>query len=192
MPQIDAPTVAEHRANQMSALLDAAEEVLLADGYDGLTFGAIGIRAGLARNSVYRYFESRDDVVAAVCERELPQWLSTITTAMDAEKALPGRVDAFVRTQFGLVSAGRHRLARVLQSAPLGPDVRRRINALAYEPAVLLQVELERHGDPAPELTAMLVQGLVNAAVRMHSVPDPEVVIERAVVLACRAVGAGD
>ena len=32
MPQIDAPTVAEHRAQQREALLDAAERILLERG----------------------------------------------------------------------------------------------------------------------------------------------------------------
>ena len=65
MPQIDAPTVAEHRAQQREALLDAAEAILLDAGHGALTFRALGERTGLARNSIYRYFGSRDDLIAA-------------------------------------------------------------------------------------------------------------------------------
>jgi hypothetical protein len=79
MPQIDAPTVAEQRAQQREALLDAAEAILLGD-------------------------------------------------------------------------------------APLGPAVRAHINALAYRPAALLEPEL---GAEDPQLVAQLVQGVVNAGVRL-------------------------
>jgi len=174
MPQIDAPTVAEHRAQQREALLDAAEAILLADGHGALTFRALGERTGLARNSIYRYFTSRDDLIAALCERELPRWLEDLETAMAAAGDPDGRVAAFVSTQLRLVAAGHHRLAELLGDAPLGPAVRARINALAYRPAALLERELT--GDPDAALAAQLVQGVVNAGVRLlHSAPLDEV-----------------
>ena len=48
--------------------------------------------------------------------------------------------------------------------------MRARINALAYRPAALLVDELKLKGDPDAELAAQLVQGVVNAGVRLlHS-----------------------
>ena len=170
MPQIDAPTVAEHRAQQREALLDAAEAILLEDGHAALSFRALGERTGLARNSIYRYFSSRDDLIAALCERDMPRWLSDLRAAMDAAPDGDGRIEAFVSTQLRLVVAGAHRLAQLLGDAPLGPAVRARINALAYRPAALLVDELKLKGDPDAELAAQLVQGVVNAGVRLlHS-----------------------
>jgi len=49
-------------------------------------------------------------------------------------------------------------------SAPLGPAVRARINALAYRPAALLEPEA---GTEQPKLVTQLVQGVVNAGVRL-------------------------
>ena len=138
MPQIDAPTVAEHRAQQREALLDAAEAILLADGHGALTFRALGARTGLARNSIYRYFASRDDLIAALCERDMPRWLEELEAAMAAADGPDARVAAFVSTQLRLVARGSHRMAELLGDAPLGPAVRARINALAYRPAALL------------------------------------------------------
>jgi AcrR family transcriptional regulator len=177
MPQIDAPTVAEHRARQREALLDAAEDLLVEGGVEALGFRALGKRAGLARNSVYRYFHSRDDIIAAVCERELPEWLDRLEAAMAAAGDFDERVAAFVTTQLHLVAEGHHRLATILGEARLGPAVRARINALAYRPAVLMEAELARQGHPRPELTAQLIQGLVNSGVRMlHNAVDIEAV----------------
>ena len=142
MPQIDAPTVAEHRAQQREALLDAAEAILLADGHGALTFRALGERTGLARNSIYRYFTSRDDLIAALCERDMPRWLEELETAMAAADGRDARIAAFVSTQLRLVAQGSHRMAELLGDAPLGPAVRARIDALAYRPAALLEPEL--------------------------------------------------
>jgi len=174
MPQIDAPTVAEHRAQQREALLDGAEQILLAEGHSALTFGHLGERTGLARNSIYRYFGSRDELIAALCERDMPRWLDELRAAMDAAPDPDARIAAYVSIQLRLVVAGAHRLAQLLGDAPLGPAVRARINALAYRPAALLEAEL--HGDPDARLAAQLVQGVVNAGVRLlHSASIDEV-----------------
>ena len=125
MPQIDAPTVAEHRAQQREALLDAAEAILLADGHSALTFRALGARTGLARNSIYRYFSSRDDLIAALCERDMPRWLEDLEAAMAAADGPDERVAAFVSTQLRLVAQGSHRMAELLGDAPLGPPCAR-------------------------------------------------------------------
>lgn len=167
MPRIEADSVAEHRANQHDALLDAAEQLLLEEGYDALSFRVLGERTGIARNSVYRYFTSTDDVVAALCERDMPRWLLEIESAMAAAPDRESRIEAYVRTQLQLVAGGHHRLAEVLQAAPLGPSARARIGALAYAPATVLEEELRGSGHPQPDVTAQLAQGLVGAAVRL-------------------------
>src|SRR5207253_7362858 len=82
MPRIEAPTVAEHRNRQRAALLRAAEELLVEEGYAALRFSAVARRAGLARSSVYEYFTSKDDLVAAVWEDVLPRWLEQIGQRM--------------------------------------------------------------------------------------------------------------
>ncbi len=190
MPHIDAPTIVEHRAQQEQALLDAAEALLTESGVDALTFGALGERAGLARNSVYRYFSSRDDIIAAVCERELPQWQQQTADAMAAAEGLDAKLAAFVSTQLNLVAAGHHRLAQVLGGAPLGPAVRARINALAYRPAELLEPVLAAEGRPDPGMSAQLVQGIVNAGVRLlHSEQDRAAVEAATIAHVQRAVG---
>jgi AcrR family transcriptional regulator len=167
MPRIAAETLAEHRAFQEEALLEAAERILLADGFDALSFGRLGEETGLARNSVYRYFASTDDLLAALCERGMPDWLRELELAITAVEGLEERVEAFVETQLRLVGAGRHRLADVLATAPLGPQARARINALSYAPAQTLERMLRDAGCAEPEVTAQLVQGLISAAVRM-------------------------
>ena len=60
MPKIAAPTVAEHREHIRVALIDAAEAILRAG--EPLTAGVVSGAAGIARNSIYRYVDSVDDL----------------------------------------------------------------------------------------------------------------------------------
>jgi AcrR family transcriptional regulator len=59
------------RAAKTARILDAAEELLLRDGYDATTMAAIARAAGVANNAVYWYFPGKDDLLAAVLERRL-------------------------------------------------------------------------------------------------------------------------
>jgi len=59
------------RAAKIARIIDAAEELLLRDGYDATTMAAIARAAGVASNAVYWYFPGKDDLLAAVLRRRL-------------------------------------------------------------------------------------------------------------------------
>lgn len=84
MPKIDASTVREHHARVLTRLVDAAEEVLREDGPDQFTTGAVSARAGVARNSIYRYVDSVADLRGLVIQRYMPAWFAAVQQAMDA------------------------------------------------------------------------------------------------------------
>lgn len=71
MPRIQAPTVAEHRAAQHRALVDAARQILAETGRPP-TLARVAARAGLARPSLYQYFRSAEDLLNAVVEDVFP------------------------------------------------------------------------------------------------------------------------
>ncbi|MBK7822603.1 MAG: TetR/AcrR family transcriptional regulator [Tessaracoccus sp.] len=80
MPKIAAATIAEHRENVLAALVDASERILRAG--EPLTAGVVSAAAGIARNSIYRYVDSVDDLRVLVLERYLPDWERAVTTAL--------------------------------------------------------------------------------------------------------------
>ena len=82
MPRIDAPTVAEHRQHRRRALLDAATAILVADGLAATTPAAVGAAAGLARSSVYEYFDSSAAIVAAIVEDAFPRTNAELADAV--------------------------------------------------------------------------------------------------------------
>ncbi|MFC5281763.1 TetR/AcrR family transcriptional regulator [Arcanobacterium canis] len=81
-PKIAAATVKEHHDNMFEKLVDAAEEVLRNHGVEHLTAGAVAQRAGIARNSIYRYVESVDDLREHVIVRYIPRWKKAVCEAL--------------------------------------------------------------------------------------------------------------
>lgn len=182
MPKIAASTVAEHRAQQRASLLAAAEDLLVAGGYEALSFGTLAERTGLARPSVYKYFDSKDDLVAAVCEEVLPRWLTRLTEAMDLAGSPRDTLVAYVRVQLEMVAEGSHALAAALARAPLSPAVRDRIRAVHDQFAPNIEQVLADLGHARPALTAAFVQAIVTEATRqLHDGAAPAEAIPAAV-----------
>jgi AcrR family transcriptional regulator len=166
VPRITAATVAEHRARQRATIVEAALDLLLDGGYPALSFGTVAQRAELARPSVYSYFKSKDDMVVAACEELMPRFMDRINRSMARARTPRSRLAAFVRAQLEGVGAGEHRLALVLERAPLSADARARITVLHQRFAPGITDVLRDLGSPHPELAAELVQGVVTAGMR--------------------------
>ena len=165
MPRINAATVAEHRAHQRRALLDAARELLLDGGSPALSFTELARRTGLARPTVYSYFHTKEEIVVALCEVELPRVGAETDQAVARANGPRERLAAFVRAQLRAAQERRYRIAHALVDAPLSDETRRTIMVLHRDlmpSAVPILTEL---GHPHPAIAAALLQGLINAAV---------------------------
>jgi AcrR family transcriptional regulator len=165
VPKISAPTVAEHRAQRLRTLLAAARDLVAEEGPDALTLGALAQRVGLSRPSVYEYFRSRDDLVAAIVEDEMPRWEAELTASVDQEASPADRIAAYVRAQLSMIRDGRHAAAVALSAHALGDDYRERIRAEHERLMLPLVSALRDAGIPEPRLRAYLIQGVINAAV---------------------------
>ena len=100
MPRIDAPTVAEHHARRRAALVAAGADLLASGGVEAVTLGAVGSATGLARSSVYQYFDSAPALLAAVVEEVFPRSTAKLRAAVERAatpeaKATPGLFEAF-------------------------------------------------------------------------------------------------
>ncbi|AQP49096.1 TetR family transcriptional regulator [Tessaracoccus aquimaris] len=106
MPKIAAATVAEHREQIRGALVDAAEQILRAG--EPLTAGVVSSAAGIARNSIYRYVDSVDDLRGMVLARYLPAWDRAVSDAL-APLSDPGdRIVAWVRVNLEQADSTGH------------------------------------------------------------------------------------
>ncbi|AXE23203.1 TetR/AcrR family transcriptional regulator [Streptomyces globosus] len=183
--------MAEHRSMQRGALLDAARSLLSEGGTDALTFPALAERTGLARSSVYEYFRSRAAVVEELCAVDFPVWAAEIESAMEQAATPEAKIEAYVRSQLGLVGDRRHRAVVAISASELDAGAREKIRA-AHGGLVAMIVEaLAALGQEEPKLAAMLLQGVVDAAVRrieLGAAEEPAVVTETAVAMALRGV----
>lgn len=167
MPRIQAATVAEHRALQQRALLDAARALLAEPGRrEGPGLGEVAARAGLARSSVYQYFGSRDELFDAVVAELLPGWAVNVQERMAGATTPGGKVRAYVESNLELVAAGDHAVLRGL--AAVAPA------SLAHSSAVLheqlrqpLEHALGEAGEDDPAGMSELVHAVVLTASRL-------------------------
>ncbi|MQY07795.1 TetR/AcrR family transcriptional regulator [Actinomadura macrotermitis] len=193
MPKISEPTVAEHRARQLRTLLDAARALVAEEGIEALSLAALARRVGLSRPSLYEYFRSRDDLVAAIVEEELPRWAELTERALSGPADLVGKIEAYVRAQLVVMTDGRHAAAVALVEHALAEPARERIrdgHAMLMKPLVTALAEA---GVPDPGLRAELVQGVVDAAAgaAQRRPGRAEAVIEAAVAQAVHGLGGG-
>ncbi|MFF1421973.1 TetR/AcrR family transcriptional regulator [Streptomyces sp. NPDC058280] len=184
--------MAEHRTMQRGALLDAARSLLSEGGTEGLTFPALAERTGLARSSVYEYFRSRAAVVEELCAVDFPVWAAEVEAAMAGADTPEAKVAAYVRQQLALVGDQRHRAVVAISASELDAGAREKIRA-AHGGLIAMIVEaLVELGHEQPRLAAMLLQGVVDAAVRrieLGAAEDPAEIADAAVSMALRGVG---
>jgi len=190
VPKIEAPTVAEHRANQERALLDAARELLLAGGRAAITPAAVGAAAGLARSSVYKYFSSGEEILTRIATEAFADWGARVSEAVGHAADVDGRVDAYVRTTLELADSGEHRVAVLGGGLPHDARARERLAQAHRDLAAPLVAALAERGDADPVLTAELVDGVLGRAIDQLDAGRPaEDVVPATVEFVRRAIG---
>jgi AcrR family transcriptional regulator len=174
VPKIRAATVAEHRAMQRRAILDAARDLLAEDVTVTPSLAAVAARAGLARPSVYSYFKSREDLLDALIAETLPNWTSYVTEQIDKATTPGDRVLAYVDANLRLVAKGEHAIARALAASGRGKVLEensKRMHEVWRTPVV---AALAERGAGNPEAMAELVESIVYTVARMLEDGMPE------------------
>ncbi|MEV6460897.1 helix-turn-helix domain-containing protein [Streptomyces albidoflavus] len=166
MPKIEAGSVREHRAQRLAQLIDAAEAILSEGGVEALTAGAVAARAGIARNSIYRYFDSIDDLLELLVAREFPAWTAAVEKAVAAEDTPGEQVAAYVRANLEQAARGTHGWRASLSRGSLSPSARQRVRKLHTTLHEVLAASVDDLGDTQPELTVAVVQAVTDACVR--------------------------
>jgi AcrR family transcriptional regulator len=190
VPKIEAPTVAEHRANQERALLDAARELLLAGGRAAITPAAVGAAAGLARSSVYKYFSSGEEILTRIATEAFADWGARVSEAVGRAADVDGRIDAYVRTTLELADSGAHRVAVLGGGLPPDARARERLAQAHRDLAAPLVAALAEPGDADPVLTAELVDGVLGRAIDQLDAGRPaEDVVPATLEFVRRAIG---
>jgi AcrR family transcriptional regulator len=165
VPKISAPTLVEHRNRQHAALLDAARQIAMSEGHQAVTFAAVAARAGLARNSVYEYFDSPRDLLGALMLEHMRRWILQVRAAVAAASTPEEKITAYVDA--GL----RHMvheepLARSLAEMPIPDRDGETMVSLIASMLSVLAAAVRARGVTNADATATYIQGSMRAAVR--------------------------
>lgn len=167
MPKISADTIAEHRAHQHAALIQAGAEVLGTAGVDGLTPRAVCEKAGLSRSSFYDYFSSKDDLLVAIAIQAFDAWDTEVEQALKGTPPGLEELHAFVHVTMRMAADGKHDLAGTLREAHLHPS---RVYDLVRLHATLLRPilrVLSALDHPDPNTAAWLVHGTLSSGIEL-------------------------
>lgn len=95
------PSLKERQRQEREELiLQAAEDTLLERGYRDMLMDEIAARVGIAKSTVYMHFPSKDDLVVALIERKLTQFLTLLTETMSQEMSACEKLDILFQRMY--------------------------------------------------------------------------------------------
>lgn len=105
----------EQVADRRREILEAAADLYVSQGYDAVTFKAIGARTSITRPSLYNYYRSREEVLLDLLRQDYADWYADLQQAFAGAPA-GGRPEFCRRLTDTLV---RHQLMLQLLSINL-------------------------------------------------------------------------
>ena len=85
------------RVDKKAQILDVASEWFLAHGYAGTSISAMARESGISKESIYRYFSSKEALLEAVIEKELEFYGQELEAAHAVEIGLVDLREALIR-----------------------------------------------------------------------------------------------
>jgi AcrR family transcriptional regulator len=149
--QLSREFIAQH---QRARIIAALAEETVAKGYRAVTVADIVSRAGIARNTFYENFSSKEDCFLAAQDYAVEEALRRVVEAAGAVESWPARVDAGLAAFLGYV-AEEPALARtcVVEALSAGPDSLARYERSLQEFGPLFRIgrKVSPHGDRLPD-----------------------------------------
>jgi TetR/AcrR family transcriptional regulator, mexJK operon transcriptional repressor len=125
--ETEAKILREGSAVKRAAILSAARERILADGFDGTSVDAIAATAGVSKRTVYDYFGDKQALLIAIIESTSSALMATINAALDEYLTDPTDLEEAL-TAFAL---------RILSTALVSSDYATLIRLITTESAHL-------------------------------------------------------
>ena len=157
------PTALEVRMPQLTrdplreALLQAATDLINADGYLGASVEKISARLNVTKGSFYHYHDAKDDLVSRCFERT---WQIMRAVQVAADTATDTGLD-------NLVSLTAH----VVEGEARGDIILLRTSALAAAPSELRPSFIQGFTRTTMRIATVISQGIVDGSIRPVDVP---------------------
>ena len=168
MPKIAAANIEEHIRNQELRILNAARDLFTTRGYRNTDMSDIAESMGLARNSLYRYYSSKDHILVAVVRRDMEPYFARLVE-FDSRIADPvERIDAWIGLQMELAAGPCLAMTQMLGDIPENSrDLRKEINALHEPPTRVLKNAVKQVLEGSgrnPDLVSAMIASMVQSA----------------------------
>lgn len=194
--------VVRRLAARHDAIVAAARALAAESGMNAVQIAPVADRAGIAAGTVYRYFPSKTELVAALVESSAEREIAAIRKAADAA---PGPLSALAAavTTFAARALRSRQLAWALIAESVDADVERtRLpyrRALAAEFEARLTAAIERRQLPeqdtkvaASALVGALMEGLAGPLAAASAEAGMRDAVQTLTLFALRAVGVVD
>ncbi|SAI66472.1 TetR family transcriptional regulator [Bordetella ansorpii] len=146
----------------VAAIVEAAAQVLEAEGLEGFNTNAVARRAGVSIGSLYQYFPGKDALTVALIERETARFYDDARGALaqrGGRAALEYLIGAAVRQQLQ-----RPMLARLLDAEEARPALRGEVDKpQAFHALLVTCIQRARRRCARPEVAASDVSAIIRA-----------------------------
>jgi AcrR family transcriptional regulator len=158
----------ERAQDTVEVILGAAARVMSTEGYEHATTNRIALVAGVSIGSLYRYFPSKDALLAALYERHSAETMAGLAATIAATRHAPLAIAlrAVLQAEFRAHSSDAP-LHRVLCERILHTDARAHFDSLLERYVCLVRDELIARsaeiGDVDPDRAAFMVVHTIHA-----------------------------
>jgi len=166
MPRINAASVAEHRAKQLQAIMDATFD-LLGELGAAPTLAQVAARAGISRTSIYQYYKSPVDLLQAAAREVYPRWIARVNDAVHQAATPRDAVLAYAVACVDQVAEGGHAVGTALASITPEEVVDEQAEDMHEAARLPLLHALEDLGVDDPQAICELVTSVIHASGQM-------------------------
>ncbi len=117
----------QNLSTSKQAILDAAQELVGQYGYAGLSMRELAQASGLAKATIYHYFQDKEEIFRQVMERDMRLVHAHILAAIDKETSSLGKLQAFIYTYFSLVHERRTIIMSVMREISKNKELFREV-----------------------------------------------------------------
>jgi AcrR family transcriptional regulator len=171
MPKIAAASIEEHVRQQTERITAAARLLFAQNGFHATDLGAVAREVGLARNSLYRYYANKDELLLACIQEDMAPYLQRLQLLTKEYPDPVERIMAWLGLQFELATGPAHAtmelIAEVRESSK---GLKKQVAHLHTAPNIFLEQALQDlrgkksvAGAPAT-IQATMIGGMVLAA----------------------------
>ncbi|MGI9330909.1 MAG: TetR/AcrR family transcriptional regulator [Gammaproteobacteria bacterium] len=166
MPRIEAESIEAHVESQTQRILDSAMELFTARGYAGTELRDIAESVGLARNSLYRYYPSKDHILLACLRREMVPALERVKGLEESVPDARERINVWLDVQLDIAATACEGAMKMFESLQFhSPEFVDEIRSLHEPSAVTLQRAVSQVLKDSGRDVA-LISSLINSLLR--------------------------